>query len=203
MGVSRSSLYYRPKETPPGDLSLMQAMDRQYLETPFYGSRRMKASLVRQGMTVSRKRVQRLMRIMGLRAIYRQPRTSQPTPERRVYPYLLRDLTITRANQVWAADITYLPMARGFLYLVAIMDWHSRYVMAWGLSNTLLDRLLCRGPDRGPRPRKARRIQHRPGKPVHQPRVHADTPGSLGEDQHGWQRQVPGQHTSRAAMEPR
>ena len=96
----------------------------------FYGSRRMKASLVRQ-------RVQRLMRIMGLRAIYRQPRTSQPTPERRVYPYLLRDLTITRANQVWAADITYLPMARGFLYLVAIMDWHSRYVMAWGLSNTL------------------------------------------------------------------
>ena len=103
----------------------------------FYGSRRMKASLVRQGMTVSRKRVQRLMRIMGLRAIYRQPRTSQPAPERRVYPYLLRDLTITRANQVWAADITYLPMARGFLYLVAIMDWHSRYVVAWRLSNTL------------------------------------------------------------------
>ena len=137
MGVSRSSLYYRPKETPPGDLSLMQAMDRQYLEAPFHGSRRMKASLVRQGMTVSRKRVQRLMRIMGLRAIYRQPRTSQPAPERRVYPYLLRDLTITRANQVWAADITYLPMARGFLYLVAIMDWHSRYVVAWGLSNTL------------------------------------------------------------------
>ena len=137
MGVSRSSLYYRPKETSQQDLSLMQAMDRQYLETPFYGSRRMKASLDRQGMTVSRKRVQRLMRLMGLRAIYRQPRTSQPAPERRVYPYLLRDLTITRANQVWASDITYLPMARGFLYLVAIMDWHSRYVVAWGLSNTL------------------------------------------------------------------
>ena len=201
MGVSRSSLYYRPKETSQQDLSLMQAMDRQYLETPFYGSRRMKASLDRQGMTVSRKRVQRLMRLMGLRAIYRQPRTSQPAPERRVYPYLLRDLTITRANQVWAADITYLPMARGFLYLVAIMDWHSRYVVAWGLSNTLGDRLLCRGPDRGPRPRKARRIQHRPGKPVHQPRVHADTPGPRGEDQHGWQGQVPGQHTCRAAME--
>ena len=179
----------------------MQAMDRQYLETPFYGSRRMKASLDRQGMTVSRKRVQRLMRIMGLRAIYRQPRTSQPAPERRVYPYLLRDLTITRANQVWAADITYLPMARGFLYLVAILDWHSRYVVAWGLSNTLETGLLCRGPDRGPRPRKARRIQHRPGKSVHQPRVHADTPGPRGEDQHGWQGQVPGQHTCRAAME--
>ena len=86
------------------------------------------------GHAVSRKRVQRLMRIMGLRVIYRRPRTSQPVPERRVYPYLLRDLAITRANQVWAAAITYLPMARGFLYLVAIMDWHSRYVVAWRLS---------------------------------------------------------------------
>ena len=205
MGVSRSSLYYRPKGTPPGDLSLMQAMDRQYLETPFYGSRRMKASLDRQGMTVSRKRVQRLMRLMGLRAIYRQPRTSQPAAGRWVYPYLLRDLTITRANQVWAADITYLPMARGFLYLVAIMDWHSRYVVAWGLSDTLetgfCAEALTEALGQGPRPRKARGIQHRPGKPVHQPRVHADTPGPRGEDQHGWQGQVPGQHTCRAAME--
>ena len=117
MGVSRSSLYYRPKETSRQDLSLMREMDRQYLEPPFYGSRRMKASLDRQGLPASRKRVQRLMRLMGLRAIYRQPRTSQPAAGRRVYPYLLRDLTITRANQVWAADITYLPMARGFLYL--------------------------------------------------------------------------------------
>ena len=99
MGVSRSSLYYRPKETSRQDLSLMREMDRQYLETPFYGSRRMKASLDRQGMPVSRKRVQRLMRLMGLRAIYRQPRTSQPAAGRWVYPYLLRDLTITRANQ--------------------------------------------------------------------------------------------------------
>ena len=94
-------------------------MDRQYLETPFYGSRRMKAWLDRNGMRVSRKRVQRLMRIMGLRAIYRRPRTSQPAPEHRVYPYLLRNAKITGPNQVWAADITYLPMARGFLYLVA------------------------------------------------------------------------------------
>ena len=137
LGVSRSSLYYRPRETSQQDLSLMREMDRQYLETPFYGSRRMRASLDRQGMPVSRKRVQRLMRLMGLRAIYRQPRTSQPAPGRWVYPYLLRDQTITRANQVWAADITCLPMARGFLYLVAIMDWHSRYVVAWRLSNTL------------------------------------------------------------------
>ena len=132
LGVSRSSLYYRPKETSRQDLSLMRELDRQYLETPFYGSRRMKASLDRQGLPASRKRVQRLMRLMGLRAIYRQPRTSQPAAGRWVYPYLLRDLTITRANQVWAADITYLPMARRFLYLVAIMDWHSRYVVAGG-----------------------------------------------------------------------
>ena len=137
LGVSRSSLYYRAKETSQQDLSLMREIDRQYLETPFYGSRRMKACLERQGKPVSRKRVQRLMRVMGLRAIYRQPRTSRPAPEQRVYPYLLRDARITRPNQVWAADITYLPMARGFLYLVAVMDWHSRYVVAWRLSNTL------------------------------------------------------------------
>ena len=137
LGVSRSSLYYRAKGTSQQDLSLMRELDRQYLETPFYGSRRMRASLERQGMPVSRKRVQRLMRAMGLRAIYRQPRTTRPAPERRVYPYLLRNLAIIRPNHVWAADITYLPMARGFLYLVAIMDWHSRYVVAWRLSNTL------------------------------------------------------------------
>ena len=137
LGVARSSLYYRPREASGENPALMQAMDRQYLETPFYGSRRMKVWLAREGRCVSRKRVQRLMRIMGLRAIYRSPRTSRPAPEHRVYPYLLEKVRVTRPNQAWAADITYLPMARGFLYLVAIMDWHSRYVVAWRLSNTL------------------------------------------------------------------
>ena len=137
LGVSRSSLYYRAKGASEADLSLMREMDLQYLETPFYGSRRMRAWLDRQGIPVSRKRVQRLMRVMGLRAIYRRPRISQPAPEHRVYPYLVRNTRVTRPNQVWAADITYLPMARGFLYLAAIMDWHSRYVVAWRLSNTL------------------------------------------------------------------
>ena len=113
---------------------MMQALDRQYLDTPFYGSRRMKVWLAREGRCVSRKR---LMRIMGLRAIYRSPRTSRPAPEHRVYHYLLEKIRVTRPNQAWAADITYLPMARGFLYLVAIMDWHSRYVVAWRLSNSL------------------------------------------------------------------
>ena len=137
LGVARSSLYYRPKEASGENLALMQAMDRQYLDTPFYGSRRMKVWLAREGIPVSRKRVQRLMRVMGLRAIYRSPRTSRPAPEHRVYPYLLEKIRVTRPNQAWAADITYLPMARGFLYLVVIMDWHSRYVVAWRLSNTL------------------------------------------------------------------
>ncbi len=137
LGVSRSSIYYRPRAASPEDLSLMGEIDRQYLETPFFGSRRMKAWLERQGMPVSRKRVQRLMRAMGLRAIYRRPSTGRRSPEHPVYPYLLRNARITRPNQVWAADITYLPMARGFVYLVAVMDWHSRYVLAWRLSNTL------------------------------------------------------------------
>ena len=104
LGVSRSSLYYRAKGASEADLSLMREMDRQYLETPFYGSRRMKAWLDRQGIPVSRKRVQRLMRVMGLRAIYRRPRTSQPAPEHRVYPYLVRNARVTRPNQVWAAS---------------------------------------------------------------------------------------------------
>ena len=137
LGVARSSLYYRPREAFGENLALMQAMDRQYLDTPFYGSRRMKVWLAREGIPVSRKRVQRLMRVMGLRAIYRSPRTSRPASEHRVYPYLLEKIRVTRPNQAWAADITYLPMARGFLYLVAIMDWHSQYVVAWRLSNTL------------------------------------------------------------------
>ena len=137
LGVSRSSLYYRAKGASEEVLSLMRDMDRQYLETPFYGSRRMRAWLDPQGMPVSRKWVQRSMRVMGLRAIYRRPRTSQPALEHRVYPYLLRNARVTRPNQVWAADITYLPMARGLLYMVVVMDWHSRYVVAWRLSNTL------------------------------------------------------------------
>ena len=112
-------------------------MDRQYLDTPFYGSRRMKVWLALEGRRVSRKRVQRLMRIMGLWAIYRSPRTSRPAPEHPGLSLPVEKIRVTRPNQAWAADITYLPMARGFLYLVAIMDWHSRYVVAWRLSNTL------------------------------------------------------------------
>ena len=199
LGVSQSGLYYRSRGTSEEDLALMQAMDRQYLETPFYGSRRMRVWLERQGMVVSRKRVQRLMRTMWLRAIYRGPGTSRPAPEHRVFPYLLRNVQITQPNQVWAADITYLPMARGFLYLVAIMDWHSRYVVSWRLSNIPRSgsgagsggRLLHRGLAGGAGSGLAEGVQHRPGQPVHQPGVHPDAAGPPGEDQHGREGTLP------------
>jgi putative transposase len=142
LGLSRAALYYHPVEVSAEELALMALIDRQYLRTPFYGSRRMTAWLQTQGHHVNRKRVQRLMRLMGIEAIYQRPRTSRPAPEHRIYPYLLRGLMIERVNQVWAADITYIPMAHGFLYLVAVMDWVSRYVLAWRLSN-LLDSSFC------------------------------------------------------------
>ena len=137
LGISRSSLYYLPTEAGAEDMELMSLIDQQYLKTPFYGSRRMTAWRRNHGHQVNRKRVRRLMQLIGLEAIYRRPNTSKPNPGHKVYPYLLRGLEINRVNQVWATDITYIPMARGFLYLVAIMDWHSPYVLAWRLSNTL------------------------------------------------------------------
>lgn len=115
----------------------MKMIDRQYMETPFYGSRKMVACLKKQGYIVNRKRVRRLMQIMGLKAIYRRPRTSPPGKGNKIYPYLLKGLPITRPNQTWAADITYIPMEKGFLYLVAIIDWYSRCILAWRLSNSM------------------------------------------------------------------
>ena len=139
--MGTTSVYYRPVPTRAEDLELMALMDRQYLKTPFYGSRKMKAWLLQQGYLVSRKRVRRLMRLMGLEAIYRRPNTSKPAPGHRIFPYLLKGVEVNRVDQVWAADITYIPMAKGFLYL-AIMDWHSRHVLAWKLSNTM-DTSFC------------------------------------------------------------
>jgi len=115
----------------------MRKIDELYLQNPSSGSRTISRQLGRQGIIANRKRVQRLMRLMGIEAVYPKPRTSRPHPEHKIYPYLLRGLTINRTNQVWATDITYLPMARGFMYLVAIMDWHSRKILSWRISNTL------------------------------------------------------------------
>jgi putative transposase len=137
LNLSRSAVYYKPVEIAPQDLALMRWIDEQYLKTPFYGSRSMTLHLQRLGYHVNRKRIQRLMRLMGLEAIYPKPKTSRPHPDHKIYPYLLRNLTIDHPNQVWSSDITYIPMARGFMYLVAVMDWYSRKVLSFKLSNTL------------------------------------------------------------------
>lgn len=136
LGISRSSVYYGPV-VDEYDLLLKRLIDEQYTLTPFFGSRRMKVSLQRKGYEVNRKHVQRLMREMGLEAIYPKPKLSQAHPENKIYPYLLRNVSIERKNQVWASDITYIPLSRGFMYLVAIVDWWSRYVLAWRMSTSL------------------------------------------------------------------
>jgi putative transposase len=137
LSISRSGFYYQPMGESPETLALMRLIDEAFLEWPYYGSRQMMRHLRRLGHQVGRKRVARLMAKIGLQAIYQKPNTSKPNPEHMIYPYRLRDLEIIRANQVWCSDITYIPMRRGFLYLVAIMDWHSRKVLSWRLSNTM------------------------------------------------------------------
>jgi putative transposase len=137
LGLNRSSLYYEPAAETPENLRLMRLIDQQYTDCPFYGSRRMTAWLVQAGEEVNRKRVQRLMRLMGLEAVYPKPRLSLAGRGQRIYPYLLRNVRIERADQVWSADITYVPLTSGFMYLAAVIDWYSRYVIAWRLSNTL------------------------------------------------------------------
>ncbi len=142
LSISRSGLYYEKKGESAFNLALMRKIDEQYLNTPWYGSRQMARCLQREGYAVGRKRVRRLMRLMGLRALAPGPATSRRNRKHRVYPYLLRDRVIDGANQVWCTDITYVPMARGFVYLVAIMDWHTRRVLSWRLSTTQ-DRHFC------------------------------------------------------------
>ena len=137
VATSRSGFYYQPAGETPLNLELMRLIDRQFLETPWYGSRQMARHLRREGYPVGRKRVRRLMATMGLEPIYQRPRTTVPHPEHQIYSYLLRDMVIERPNQVWYADITYIPMRRGFLYLVAVMDWASRKVLSWRVSNTM------------------------------------------------------------------
>ena len=137
LGLNRSSLYYEPVGETFEDLRLMRLIDEQYTACPFYGSRRMTAWLVEQGEEVNRKRVQRLMRTMGLEAIYPKPRLSLAGKGHKIYPYLLRGVEVERADQVWSTDITSVPMTSGFMYLAAVIDWFSRYVITWRLSNTL------------------------------------------------------------------
>ena len=143
LGLNRASFYYMPATESPLNLELMRWIDKQYLETPFYGSPRMTIVLRKAGYAVNPKRVRRLMQLMGLQAIYPKTRTTIVDPEHRIYPYLLRGVEIVRPNQVWSTDITYVPLAHGFMYLTAVIDWYSRYILAWQLSNTL-DGHFCR-----------------------------------------------------------
>jgi putative transposase len=153
IGLNRSTYYLAPSTESEANLPLMRLIDEQYLATPFYGSRRMAASLRRRGDAVNRKRVQRLMALMGLEGLHPGPRTTVAAPYARAYPYLLRDRVLTRVDEVWSSDITYVPMRRGFMYLTAVIDWFSRYVLSRRLSNTLegrfclqaLDEALARG----------------------------------------------------------
>ena len=137
LGISRGGLYYQPRPVREDDLRLMRRIDELHMEFPFAGSRMMKGLLRQEGFTSGRLHVATLMKQMGIEALYRKPNTSKPAPGHKIYPYLLRKLTVTRPNQVWAMDITYIPMARGFVYLTAVVDWFSRKVLAWRLSVTL------------------------------------------------------------------
>ena len=137
LGIHRSRMYYEPAPETPDNLLYMRLIDEQYLKTPFWGSRNMTTFLCRSGHEVNRKRTQRLMRIMGLEGLCPGPSTSRPAPGHKIYPYLLRHMKVERPNQVWCIDITYIPMPHGYLYLVAVMDWYSRYVLSWRLSNSM------------------------------------------------------------------
>jgi putative transposase len=200
LGLSRSSLYYAPAGETAANLRLMRLIDAEYTAHPFYGSRRMTAWLIRQGEAVNRKRVQRLLRLMGLEAIYPKPRLSAAGRGHRIYPYLLRGVRIERPDQVWSTDVTYVPLVSGFMYLAAIIDWFSRYVLSWRLSNTLdgsfclemLEEALSRGcPEAS---------EHGPGGAVHGAGV--DEPAGVGGGggEHGRSGSLPGQRVRGAAM---
>jgi putative transposase len=137
LGISRGSVYYLPRPIPDTDLEIMRHLDQLHLEHPFAGSRMLRGLLAAEGCKIGRRHVKTLMRRMGIEALYRRPRTTTAEPGHKIYPYLLRDLEITRPNQVWAMDITYVPMARGFVYLAVVLDWFSRRVLSWRLSITL------------------------------------------------------------------
>jgi putative transposase len=142
LGLARSGVYRKPRPANDNDLEAMRRIDALFTARPFFGARRIARTLSEEGFPIDRKRVRRLMRLMGIEALGPKPRTTKPAPGHKIYPYLLRDLTIERPNQVWAADITYIPIGRGFLYLAAVIDWASRAVLSWRLSNTM-DASFC------------------------------------------------------------
>ena len=199
--ISRSTVYYRPRPVSDADLMLMRRIDELHMNYPFAGSRMLRDMLSQQGLEVGRRHVRTLMRRMGIETLYRKPNTSKPAPGHRIYPYLLRGLSITRPNQVWAMDITYIPMARGFVYLAAVVDWFSRRVLAWRLSITMDTSLLHRGAGRGSEPvRQAGDLQHRSGQSVHQRSLHRAAQRRRHPDQHGRQGPLGRQRLRRAPL---
>ena len=201
LSIGRSSFYYAPRGESPSSLALMRRIDELFMKYPFYGSRQMVRQLRRDGVCVGRHRVRRLMRLIGLEAIYQAPRTSVPHPMHRIYPYLLKGMAIDQPNRVWCADITYIPVQRGFLYLVAIMDWATRHVLSWRLSNTM-DAGFCAealGDALGPL-RPAGDIQYGSGQPVHQPRLHRRAQEREHPHLHGRSGPLHGQHLHRAPV---
>jgi len=201
LNLSRGSVYYLPRPVPASDLALMRRMDELHLEFPFAGSRMLRDLLNAEGITIGRRHVATLMKRMDITALYRRPNTSKPAPGHKVYPYLLRNLAVTRPNQVWAMDITYIPMARGFVYLAAVVDWFSRRVLAWRVSITLEAEFCIEAVTEalGP-PWKAGDLQLRPRQPIHQRRLHRTAVGARHRHQHGRSRRLARQRLRRAAV---
>lgn len=185
IGMNRSVWYYRPVDESEEDLLAKRLIDEQYTSTPFYGSRRMTVCLQKQGLDINRKRVTRLMREMGIQAIYPKPKLSISDSGHKIYPYLLGGLHIDRPDQVWSSDITYIRMSKGFVYLTAVMDWYSRYVLSWSLSNTMGYPLLPGSASEGSDEEYARDIQHRPGLAVHEYGIYRGTDRPWDQGQHG------------------
>jgi hypothetical protein len=202
LALSRSTAYYQPTPVSAADLALMRRIDELHLNHPFAGARMLRDLLRRAGHSIGRRHVSTLMTCIGIEAVYRKPHTSQRHPAHPVYPYLLRNVEITRSNHVWAADITYLPIPPGFVYLCAVMDWASRRVLAWRLANTGDNRFLYGG---GPRGRdqlwRTDYLQHRSRMPIHEPGVHGDPESARHSDQHGRHRLLARQRVRGATLE--
>ena len=199
--ISRGSVYYLPRPVSSADLAIMRRLDRLHLEFPFAGSRMLRGLLALQGCKIGRRHVKTLMRRMGIEALYRRPRTTKPEPGHKIYPYLLRGMEITRPNQVWAMDITYIPMARGFVYLAVVLDWATRRVLSWRLSITM-EAAFCVETleDALGSSRQAGDLQHRSGLAVHRRSLHRRARRQRHRHQHGRQRGMAGQRVRRAAV---
>ena len=201
LSLSRSSFYYEPQGETEMNLALMRLIDEQFLETPFYGVQQMTWHLQNEGYPVTVQRIRRLMRLMGLTPIYQKPNTSKPAKGHKTYRCLLRGLRVDRPNQVWCADITYLPMKRGFLYLIAIMDWFTRKVLAWRISNTYEAEFCVEAMNEAiHRFGRARNHEHRPGQPVHVLRLDRPAEARWRQNLDGRQGALHRQHLYRAAL---